>query len=59
VKNQLSRLLADRKDVPLHIENIDRNKSKNVVIVPALYVDDELYFLGDINEEKFLRRLSS
>lgn len=59
VKNQLYKLLAERKDIPLLIENINLKKSKNIVIVPALYVDEELYSLGDINEEKFLKRLSA
>ena len=59
VKNQLKRLLADRNDVPLYIENINHNNNNNVVIVPALYLNEELYALGDLNEEKFLKRINS
>lgn len=58
VKKHLSRLLHNRKDVDVFIENIVQNKSKNILIVPALYIDEELYSLGDINEEKLLKKLS-
>ncbi|PIW70303.1 MAG: hypothetical protein COW08_02575 [Ignavibacteriales bacterium CG12_big_fil_rev_8_21_14_0_65_30_8] len=59
VKNQLKSLLQDRKDVTLFIENIIKKNIKNILIVPALYIDEELYVLGDINEEKFLNRLKN
>ncbi len=57
VKNQLKKLLRDRKEINLLIEDIKKVNSNGVIIAPALFIDDELYTYGDLDEEKFIERL--
>ncbi len=57
VKNQLKELLRNRKEINFLVEDIKQVNSNGVIIVPALFIDDELYSYGDLDEEKFLERL--
>ncbi len=57
VKNQLKELLRNRKEINFLVEDIKQVNSNGVIIVPALFIDDELYSYGDLNEDKFIERL--
>lgn len=57
VENQLKELLNNRKEINLLVENIKKVNSNGIIIAPALFIDDELYSYGDLNEDKFLERL--
>ena len=57
VKAALAKLTTEREDVKLYIEDIRNVQSKGIVIVPALFIEDELYAYGDIDEEKLSDRL--
>ena len=57
VENQLKKLLRDRKEINLLIEDIKKVNSNGIIIAPAVFVNDELYSYGDLDEEKFLERL--
>jgi 2-hydroxychromene-2-carboxylate isomerase len=53
----LERIAVDRKNIRLYVEDIKEAQSKGIFIAPALFIEDELYAYGDIDEEKFLDRL--
>jgi 2-hydroxychromene-2-carboxylate isomerase len=53
----LERIAVDRKNIRLYVEDIKEAQSKGIFIAPALFIEDELYAYGDIDEEKFLERL--
>ena len=57
VENQIKKLLRDRKEINLLIEDIKKVNSNGIIIVPAVFVNDELYSYGDLDEDKFLERL--
>ena len=57
VRAALEKIITERKDVKLYVEDIRNIRSKGIVIVPALFIGDELYAYGDIDEEKLLNRL--
>ena len=57
VRTAVEKMLIKREDIKLHIEDIRKARSKGIIIVPALFIEDELYAYGDIDEEKFLDRL--
>jgi hypothetical protein len=57
VETQLIELLRNRKEINLLIEDIKKVNSNGIIIAPALFVDDELYSYGDLDEEKFIERL--
>jgi hypothetical protein len=50
-------LLGNRKDINITIEDLQEIRPEGIVIVPALFIDDELYSYGEIDEEKFLERV--
>lgn len=57
VENQIKKLLRNRKEINLLIEDIKKVNSKGIIIAPAVFVNDKLYSYGDLDEEKFLERL--
>jgi predicted thioredoxin/glutaredoxin len=57
VEDQIKKLLRDRKEINLLIEDIKKVNSNGIIIAPAVFVDDKLYSYGDLDEEKFLERL--
>jgi hypothetical protein len=57
VENQIKKLLRDRKEINLLVEDIKKVNSSGIIIAPAVFVNDELYSYGDLDEEKFLERL--
>ncbi len=57
VENQLKELLRNRKEINFLIEDIKKVNSNSIIIAPALFIDDELYSYGDLDEDKFLERL--
>ena len=57
VKNQLKELLRNRKEINFLVEDIKQINSNGVIIVPALFIDDELYSYGDLDVDKFVERL--
>ena len=53
----MKRLLKNRNDVNLLIEDIKSVKSNGIVIAPAIFIGDELFSYGEFEEEKFLKLL--
>ena len=58
VENQLKKLTMDRKDINLLIEDIRNVRSGGIIIAPAIFIGEELYAYGELDEEKFLYRLN-
>ena len=56
-RSVLEKIATDRKNIMLYVEDIKEAQSKGIVIAPALFIEDELYAYGEIDEEKFLERL--
>jgi glutaredoxin len=57
VRTTVERISGERKDVELHVEDIKEARPQGIVIVPALFIEDELYSYGDIDENKFLESI--
>jgi glutaredoxin len=57
VKSQVEWLLGNRNDINITIKDLQKTRPEGIVIVPALFIDDELYSYGEIDEEKFLEYL--
>lgn len=58
VESQLKKLLKDRKDVNLHIDDIKTVASRGIIVAPAVFIDKDLYSYGDLDEHKFIRQLN-
>ena len=59
VKSKVERLLLNRKDISLTIEDLQETHPEGIVIVPALFIEDELYSYGEIDELKFIERVEA
>lgn len=57
VQQQVSDITNKSDRLNLQIENIKDYPKNNLLIVPALYIEDELYAYGDINENRLLKRI--
>ncbi|MBT8377944.1 MAG: thioredoxin family protein [Ignavibacteria bacterium] len=57
VRTLVEKIITKRNGIKLYVEDIKTANSKRIVIVPALFIEDELYAYGDIDPEKFLERL--
>ena len=57
VKSQIELLLGNRKNINITIEDLQQTRPEGIVIVPALFIDDELYSYGEIDEMKFMERV--
>ena len=54
VRATLEKITTEQGHINLYIEDIRKAHSKGIVIVPALFIEDELYAYGDIDEDRFL-----
>jgi len=57
VQKKLMRLLKDRNDVNLLIEDIKSVRSNGIVVAPAIFIGDELFSYGEFEKEKLLKLL--
>ena len=57
VRSQIELLLGNRKDITITIEDLQQIRPEGIVIVPALFINDELYSYGEIDEVKFMERV--
>ncbi|GAB4293481.1 MAG: hypothetical protein Kow0098_14380 [Ignavibacteriaceae bacterium] len=57
VRDQILALIKNQENLEFSVENINKIKSKGIFIVPALFIEDELYAYGDISKTKFLNYL--
>ena len=57
--NQLGHILQDEDKINFNIINLSLHDSSKVHIVPALFVEDELYSYGELNEKNFKKILNS
>ncbi len=57
VKKQVAEIAKKNKNLYLQVENIKDYPKNNLLIVPALYIEDELYAYGDINENRLMKRI--
>lgn len=58
-QNQLDNLLNDEDNINYKIVNLSRTNYTNVQIVPALFVEDELYSYGELNEVRFKKMINT
>lgn len=59
VISKVERLLLNRKDISLTIEDLQETRPEGIVIVPALFIEHELYSYGEIDELKFIERIEA
>lgn len=59
VKRDLMSLFRDKKYVTLKIKDISNIVKPKIIIVPALFVNEELYSYGEFNEEKLRNYITS
>jgi glutaredoxin len=59
VRALLEEILSKRNGIKLYVEDVRGADSKGIVIVPALFIEDELYAYGDIDEDKLLEHLQA
>ena len=57
VRSQVELLLGNRKDINITIEDLQETRLEGIVIAPALFINDELYSYGEIDEVKFMERV--
>ncbi len=57
VKAQIELLLGNRKDINITIEDFQETRPEGIVIAPALFINEELYSYGEIDELKFMERI--
>jgi len=57
VKSQVEWLLGNRNDINLTVEDLEETRPEGIIIVPALFIEDELYTYGEIDELKFWSEL--
>jgi predicted thioredoxin/glutaredoxin len=55
---QLKQLTSRNKNLNLKITDITDFKKQGIVITPALFIEDELFCYGDIDEEKLMSKVS-
>lgn len=58
VEKHLYSLQKQYSKISLDIINIDQLKNRKVSITPALFIDDDLYCYGDVDEKKLLAKLN-
>jgi len=58
VKDDVERLAEKQKNVQVVISDIAKEQNPKVAIVPALFVDDELYAYGEFDLNKFRKLLN-
>ncbi|NNG26380.1 MAG: hypothetical protein HKM87_02540 [Ignavibacteriaceae bacterium] len=57
VKSQVEWLLGNRNDINLTVEDLEECRPEGIIIVPALFIEDELYSYGEIDEKNLLDQL--
>ena len=57
VKNDLTVFVRDKKNIRLKIEDIQSSKPKHCVIVPALFINNDLYSYGEVDMNKLKQKL--
>jgi len=57
IESKLRNLLKDRNNINFLVEDIKKVNSAGIIIAPAIFIGDELYTYGDLDEEKFLKRI--
>ena len=57
VESQLRNLLKDRNNINYLVEDVKKVNSAGIIFAPAIFIGDELYAYGDLDEEKFLKRI--
>ncbi len=55
----LKSIIKNRNDVMLSVKDLNSASNEKVSIVPALFIEDQLYSLGDINTSKLIKELSA
>ncbi len=60
VQSQLSTFVSKRKGISFTVTSINSNNENSVAIVPATYVNEELFAYGDFEDKRldvFINRL--
>ncbi len=58
VRDDIEKLAEHNKNVQVIISDIAKEQNPKVAIVPALFVDDELYAYGEFDLNKFQKLLN-
>jgi len=59
VRNDLEKMTENNKNIQVIISDISKEQNPRVAIVPALFVNDELYAYGEFDLNKFKKLLIS
>ncbi|MBL1215698.1 MAG: hypothetical protein HND52_20190 [Ignavibacteriae bacterium] len=59
VEKNLRMILKSNSRFILHVENIDKENPKNIVIVPALFIEDKLFAYGEVDYYKLTKYVKS
>ncbi len=57
VEKDLTNIAAANSDISLSVFDINKKRPPHIVIVPALFLDNELYCYGEFDTSKLLQRL--
>jgi len=58
VEAQLKQLISKKGNLNLIVTDINNFKKRGIVIVPALFIEDELFCYGDVNEAKLISKVA-
>ena len=59
VENNLKAISKSNSNIILQIESIEKENPKNIIIVPALFIEDKLFSYGEVNYCKLLNYVKS
>jgi len=57
VQSDLERIVSNHKDLSLAIYDIEKQNGFNVQIVPSLFIEKELFAIGDFDMKKLMLAL--
>lgn len=58
-EKNIREVIAEKKNITFTVRNLSENKTHRVFIVPALFIDEKLYFYGDVDKEKLSNKIDT
>lgn len=59
VEEKIRKIIYGNPKLNFTVKNLNEENPENIFVVPALYVDNQLYAYGDIEPEKLKEKISS
>ena len=56
-EKKLLKFAKGKKDIHLQIQNLEDYRPRNLAIIPALFINDNLYSYGEIDNTKLSKML--